>query len=115
MFGAYVTVTILAAAANLYAASNDFRRVDWVLANMARLGIPRSQLLTLGFLKTAGGVGLLFGFIVPPIGIAAGIGLVLFFLAAIAFTLRAQWYSHLPIPAVWLALAGGSLLLRLAL
>jgi hypothetical protein len=40
MFAAYIIVTILAAAANLYAASNDFRRVEWILAAMTRLGEP---------------------------------------------------------------------------
>jgi len=38
MFVAYVIVTLLAAAANIYAATNDFMRPDWLLANMNRLG-----------------------------------------------------------------------------
>jgi hypothetical protein len=33
MFFAYVIVTILAVTANIYAATNDFRRLDWVLAH----------------------------------------------------------------------------------
>lgn len=112
MFTAYIFVTILAVAANLYAATNDFRRLEWVLANMNRLGIPSSYLSTLGALKTAGALGLLAGFALPSAGIAAGIGLVLFFVGAIVFTLRARWYSHLPYPALWLLLAVGSLVLR---
>lgn len=109
----YLVVTLLAAAANFYAASNDFRRVGWVLANMDRLGIPRNRLLALGVLKSAGAAGLLLGFAFPVLGIAAAAGLVLFFLAALAFTLRVRWYAHLPIPALWLLLAAGSLFLRL--
>jgi hypothetical protein len=108
----YVVVTLLAAAANVYAASNDFRRVGWVLDNMDKLGIPRSWLFTLGALKTAGAVGLLVGLAIPGVGIVAAACLFLFFLGAIASTLRVHWYSHLPFPATWLLLAVGALVLR---
>jgi uncharacterized membrane protein YkgB len=113
MFLAYVVITVLAAAANIYAATNDFRHLDWVLANMQKLGIEAKNLNTLGILKTAGGLGLLAGFANPMIGIAAGIGLVVFFIGAVIVTVQARWYSHLPYPLVWLALAAGSLLLRI--
>lgn len=115
MFTFYVVVTFLAAAANLYAASNDFRRVGWVLENMDRLGISRTWLPTLGVLKAAGAVGLLVGIAMPSLGIAAASGLVLFFLGAIASTFRVRWYSHLPFPATWLLLAAGALILRVTL
>lgn len=114
MFIVYVVGTLLAAAANLYAASNDFRRVAWVVANMERLGISRSRLWMLGVLKTAGAIGLLVGFALPAVGIAAAAGLVVFFLGAIVFILRAHWYSHLPFPVVWLVLAIAALALRAA-
>lgn len=112
MFTVYVGVTLLAAAANVYAASNDFRRVGWVLDNMDKLGIPRSWLFTLGALKTAGAVGLLVGLAIPGVEIVAAACLFLFFLGAIASTLRVHWYSHLPFPATWLLLAVGTLVLR---
>jgi DoxX-like family len=111
---AYLTVTMLAAAANIYAATNDFRRLEWVVGNMNRLGVPQRWLATLGVLKAAGAVGLLAGIQVPMIGVAAAAGLVLFFVGAIVTAARAHWYSHLPYPVVWLALAAGSLILRLA-
>lgn len=114
MFTLYVVITILTAAANLYAASNDFRRVDWILASMDRLGLPYSQLLPLGVAKAAGGIGLLAGLLFPAVGIAAAAGLVLFFVAAIIFALRVRWYSHLPFPAVWLVFAVAALVLRVA-
>lgn len=113
MFTAYILVTLLAALLTLYAASNDFRRVSWVMENMDKMDIPRSWLLPLGGLKTAGAVGLIVSFAMPTIGIAAAIGLILFFLGAIGFSLRARWYSHIPIPSVWLVLAAASLVLRL--
>jgi hypothetical protein len=112
VFTTYAAITILTAGANLYAASNDFRRVDWILASVNRLQLPHSQLFMLGALKAAGALGLLVGFAIPWIGVVAAAGLVLFFLAAIAFALRVRWYEHLPFPAVWLLFAVGALILR---
>ena len=34
MFNAYVFVTVVAAVANIYAATNDFVRPKWLFANM---------------------------------------------------------------------------------
>jgi hypothetical protein len=113
MFMAYVVVTILAAAANMYAAANDFVRPAWLVANMTRLQVPQSWIFSLGALKAAGALGLLAGIVLPLIGIAAGVGLVVFFAGAIVTAVRAQWYSHISYPAAFLVLAGASLVLRL--
>lgn len=114
MFSAYIIVTILTAAANTYAAIVDFRRPQWVLDNMTKWGGSHSWLFTLGALKAAGALGLLVGIDAPPIGVVAAIGLVLFFVCAIAVVIRARWYSHLPWPAAYLLLGIRSLVLRLA-
>jgi hypothetical protein len=111
---AYVTVTLLAAAANAYGAGVDVTRADWVLANMTRLGVPHARLPALGALKAAGALGLIVGIVVPPIGVAAAGGLVLFFLGAVATVVRARWYGHLPYPGAFLLLAAAALVLRLA-
>jgi membrane-bound ClpP family serine protease len=113
MHSAYLVITILAAVANIYAASNDFRRPDWILTNMRRLGIPQRWLATLGILKALGAVGLLVGLAIPLIGVAAAAGLVLFFIGAIVMATRARWYAHLPYPLVWLLPVVASLVLRL--
>jgi DoxX-like protein len=93
MFVAYVIVTLLTAAINLYAATNDFRRPDWLLANMNKLGVRESSLPVLGILKAAGALGLLIGFRVPLIGVASAVGLTLFFIGAVITHLRARDYS----------------------
>lgn len=108
----FIVVTILTAVVTGYAASNDFTRPDWLLENMKRLNIPQSWLATLGFLKGAGAVGLMVGLIMPKIGIASGVCLVIFFLGAIVFTIRARFFAHLAYPLVWLALVTASLALR---
>jgi hypothetical protein len=114
MHTTYVVVTVIAAFANFYAASNDFVRPAWIVQNMSRLAVPQSRLGLLGILKIAGGIGLLAGFWVPVIGVVAGSCLVVFFIGAIGVAIRAKWPSHIPFPTVWLVLAGLSLALRLA-
>jgi hypothetical protein len=113
MFVAYIIVTLLAAAANVYAATNDFTRPDWLLANMNKLGVRKSLLPTLGILKAAGAVGLVIGIWVPLIGIASAVGLTLFFIGAVVTHLRARDYSlGNGVPIVFLVIVVTALLLR---
>jgi hypothetical protein len=93
MFFAYIVVTVLAAVANVFSATLDFIRYKQILINMAKVGVSESWLTTFGVLKAAGALGLLAGIRVPLIGIAAAIGLVLFFIAAIITHLRGRDYS----------------------
>lgn len=90
MFTGYVVVAVLAAAANSWAATIDFTHAETALANAAKVEVPPSWLFPLGALKAAGALGLLVGMAVPFIGVAAAIGLVLFFVCAIFAHLRGQ-------------------------
>lgn len=110
---AYLIVTFLAAIALAFSASATLLRYHRVLANMSRAGVPDSWLNMLGLLKAAGAIGLVVGIGVPVIGIAAAVGVTLFFVGAIVTHLRAHWYSF-TFPAVFLLLAAASLGLRLA-
>lgn len=115
MFSAYIVVTLMAIAANAFAATIDFVRPKQLLINMAKVGVPESWLPTLGILKAAGALGLLLGLIgVPLIGKAAAIGLILFFVGAIITHLRARDYSSLGFPSGFLVLAVAALVLGLA-
>ena len=111
MFAAYVAVTVLAAAANAFSATLDFIRYKQILINMAKVGVSESWITILGILKAAGALGLLIGIGVPLIGIAAAVGLVLFFVAAIITHLRARDYSF-GLAVVFLLLAVAALVLR---
>src|SRR5437764_15452017 len=93
MFAAYIVVTLLAAAANIFSATLDFIRFEQVLINMAKAGVPQSWITMLGILKAAGAAGLLIGIALPLIGVVAAIGLSLFFVGAIITHLRAHDYS----------------------
>jgi acid phosphatase family membrane protein YuiD len=88
VFTVYLIVTILTAAANIFSATCDFIRYDKVSIAMAKAGVPESWMTTLGILKTAGALGLLVGIDVPVIGIAAAVGLIVFFAGAIIIHLR---------------------------
>jgi DoxX-like family len=113
LFTAYLVVTALAVAANLFAAGADFVRNPQIAINMDRAGVPRSWMIPLGILKAVGALGLLLGIFVPPIGIAAGVGLVLFFVGAIITHLRGHYYAFTA-AIIFLTLAVAALVLRLA-
>lgn len=112
LFTAYVVVTICTIAVNGFAAVADFSRARFVLATMAEVHVPEPWLPLLGALKAAGAVGLLVGLVwLRPIGIAAAIGLVLFFIGAIATHVRAGVLYNVAFPGFFLTLAVASLVL----
>ncbi len=112
MFTAYVVITITTIVANAWAAAADFSRAEFVLANMAEVGVAEAWLPWLGALKAAGVVGLLIGLLgVRPLGTAAAIGLVLFFIGALVTHVRARVFSNIAFPGFYFALAVASLVL----
>jgi hypothetical protein len=112
MFIAYLAVTFLATAVNIFSATLDFGRYKQVLINMAKVGVSDSWITTFGALKAAGALGLLVGIAVPLIGVGAASGLVLFFIGAVVTHLRAHDYSF-GLAVVFLLLAVAALVLRL--
>ncbi len=103
MSTAYVVVTLIAAAMAGFSAVSVFLRAQWVVQPMADYGVPMSWLPWLGAAKAAGAAGLVVGLFVPVIGVAAGIGLVLYFTGAVATVIRARWYAHIPFPLLYAA------------
>ncbi|AWS40326.1 DoxX family protein [Streptosporangium sp. 'caverna'] len=102
MSTAYVIVTILAAAWVGFSAVSIFIRAKWVVEPLAEYGVPRSWWPWLGTAKAAGAAGLVVGLFVPAIGIAAGIGLVVYFIGAVITVIRARSYKHIPFPLLYL-------------
>src|SRR5258707_14635360 len=96
MSAAYLIVTALAAAANIFSAVCDFVRYKQVSIAMAKAGVPESWMTMLGNLKAAGALGLLVGIGLPLVGTAAPIGLTPFFFSALITHLRARAYSFGP-------------------
>lgn len=122
MLVAYVTVTLITIVANTAIAVADVRRAEFVLANSAEVGVPLSWLPWLAALKAAGAVGLLLGMVgvlldmavVPLLGIAAAVGLILFFTGALVVHLHARVLYNLYFPGMFWLLAVASLVLALA-
>jgi hypothetical protein len=112
MYIAYVVVSILLAAYLAFSTWADFVRFKQVLVAMARAGVPESWLPLLGTLKGAAGVGLLVGIGVPLVGLAAALGVILFFLGAMVVHVRARYYD-ITFPATFLVLAVAALVLGL--
>lgn len=109
---AYISVTVIAAGANIYAAATDFIRPKWLLGNMSKVGVTESSLPVLGVLKAAGALGLLVGIGVPLIGIAAAAGLTAFFVGAVITHLRARDLSlGKGVPVVFLVIVVAALVL----
>lgn len=106
-----VIVTAITIVMNAAIAVADFARAEFVLANSAQVAVPPSWLPALGTAKGAGALGLAAGFGWPPIGIAAAVGLVLFYCGAILAHVRAGVRYNLVFPATFLAFAAGTLAL----
>ncbi|WP_026413952.1 DoxX family protein [Actinomadura oligospora] len=103
MSTAYTVVTVLTAAWIGFSAVSLLRRADFVTQPLIEYGVPRAYWTALGTAKALGSLGLLAGLAAPAIGIAAAIGLALYFLGAIATVLRAHSYKTLPYPVLYLA------------
>ena len=115
MFVAYVVVTIVTIIANAAVAIADLSRAQFVLANSAEVGVPPSWLPLLAALKAAGAAGLLIGLLgFRYLGIAAAIGLVLFFTGALTVHVRALVFYNLAFPGTFWLLAAASLVLAIA-
>ncbi|MEU3724169.1 DoxX family protein [Streptomyces sp. NPDC031705] len=104
-------VTLVAALMAGYSGASLFARAKYTVEPLVQYGVPRSWWNLLATAKVAGAVGLLAGFAVPAIGIAAGIGLVLYFIGAVIVTLRARDYAHVVFPVVYAAPMAAALVL----
>jgi hypothetical protein len=112
---AYIIVATATIAMNAAIAIADFTGAQFVTANSAELGVPTSWQPVLGTLKAAGVVGLLIGlFWLPPLGIAAAIGLVLFYVGAVITHVRARVLYNLAFPGIFLGFAAATLALAIA-
>lgn len=87
---AYLAVTILAVLTNGYAATLNFVGAKSVNTVADHLHVSRRWMIPFGILLAAGAIGLLAGLIVPLLGVAAAIGLILYFVGAISAHVRAR-------------------------
>ena len=92
MFATYLTLTLLAAALTGSAAVGNLVGLAYPLAEADRNRMPRTWVRPLGALLGAGALGLLAGIAVPPLGVLAAAGLVVYFVGALGAHVRAGNY-----------------------
>ncbi|WOC13249.1 DoxX family protein [Gordonia sp. MP11Mi] len=97
---------IVCIAANAFIVVADYAKAGFVLKNSAEVNLSANVLPYLATLKLAGAAGLVVGLLALPwLGVAAGIGLVLFYIGAIYAHIRARVFYNIAFPGVYLALA----------
>ena len=114
MFIAYIVIAALVSAVMLFSASALLTRQKQVLSQMDALRVPSGMLPLLATAESAGTLGLIAGIWYGPLGIAAAVGVVAYFIGAVATHLRVSDYKG-SIPAVVLVIAAAALIgLRVA-
>jgi xanthine/uracil/vitamin C permease (AzgA family) len=106
-----MVVSLLLAALLVFAALRKLSHRPAVVASYTRVGVPEDRLDLLAWILLAGAAGLVAGLVWPPIGIAAGIGLVAYFALAVAAHIRAGDVRNLPVPLTMELLAVATLIL----
>ncbi|MCX4852457.1 DoxX family protein [Streptomyces canus] len=114
MFIAYVALAVVLSLFLVFSARSDITRDPKVTEQLKALGVPDSWFLPLGLVKIAGALGLLAGIVYRPLGIAAAIGVVLYFLGAVVTHLRGGDMKRVGTPAVIMLLAVAPLVLGFA-
>jgi hypothetical protein len=108
----YTVITILAAAANSYAAVLNFAGAESVKLVARKVQVSQRWMIPFGVLLASGAVGLLIGLALPPLGIAAAIGLTLYFICALSAHLRVR-DTAIGGPVTFLVLAVAALIFDL--
>lgn len=113
MFTAAAIFSALLAAVLLVSATGKFRKDPAQLKVMQTVGFPEDKLWLLAAAETAGAIGLVIGLVWWPLGVAAAIGVIAYFLGALSFHLRVRDWQLAP-AAVLLVAGVVALVLRLA-
>lgn len=113
MFIAYAVVAGLLALTLAASATFTLQRNPAITESMAKVGVPDSWLPRLAALKAAGAIGLIAGLWLTPLGMAAAVGVTLYFLGAVLTHLRVKDYDFAP-AAVLALVAVAALVLRAA-
>ena len=114
MFFATVIVSALLAVLLAYSAIRKLSHDEQVVEGYVRAGVPEDKLNCLAATLLAAAAGLIAGLVWAPLGVAAASGLVVYFIAAIGFHIRAGDTKNLPTPLVMALLAAAALTLRVA-
>jgi hypothetical protein len=108
---AAAVVSLVLAGLLAYSAVRKLSHSPDVVASYALAGVPEERLNLLAGVLLVGAAALVAGVFLTPLGIAAAAALVLYFLVAMSFHVRAGDAEHLPTPLVMWLLAAAALVL----
>ena len=113
MHTAYLAITLVFALMVTFSGVGKIRR-DPIPVKVVHetVGLPLKYFPLLAACEFGGAVGIVVGIWWPPIGIAAGIGLVLYFVGAVVSHLRVGDVKGIGAAVFMLVLAAGTLALR---
>ena len=114
MFIAYAVTGVLLALVLATSARAKLTHDKRVVDSLTGAGVPLGMFPFLAACEVAGAVGLLAGLWYAPLGIAAAIGVVLYFLGAVGAHLRERDFKGVPSALVILVFAVVVLVLRAA-
>ncbi|MFI6008652.1 DoxX family protein [Streptomyces sp. NPDC051243] len=114
MFIAYVVLAVLVSVLLVFSGRSMLVKDKDIVETLTRLGVPNSWYTMLALLKFAGALGLLIGIFYRPLGIAAAVGVVLFFIGAVISHLRVKDVKGVPVPFVLVLVSAAPLVLGLA-
>jgi hypothetical protein len=111
---AYLVITILFAIAVAFSGVGKIRRdAHQVRVIHETVGVPLKFFPLLAACEFAGASGLLAGIGWPPLGVAGGIGLVLYFMGAVVSHLRVGDFKGIGSAAFMLVVAAAALAMRI--
>jgi hypothetical protein len=97
----YIVIAILVAVSMFVSASGKFMLIPGAVhAIHDVVGFPLNLFPLLAICEIAGGLGLLVGIVRPKLGVAAGVGLVLYFVCALIAHVRVGDWAGLKAPIV---------------
>lgn len=109
---AYDIIGVLLALALLGSATAKLTRNKQVVDTLTGVGVPLGMFPFLAGCEIAGAIGLVIGLWYAPLGIAAAIGVVLYFIGAVGAHVRKSDFKGLPPAAGLLAIGAVTLILR---
>jgi hypothetical protein len=113
MFIALAVLEVVYAVLLFLSAGGKLMRAEFQMATLRKVKFPHRYVLWLALAEIAGGVGLLAGLYLWPIGVTAAIGLIMYFAGAVLAHLRIRDWN-VTASAVLLAMAIAALLMQLA-
>ncbi|MFC5217163.1 DoxX family protein [Streptomyces coerulescens] len=114
MFIAYVVLAVIVSFLLVFSGRSMLVKDKDIVETLTRLGVPSGWYTMLALLKFAGAAGLLIGIFYRPLGIAAALGVVLFFIGAVVSHLRVKDVKGVPVPFVLVLVSAAPLVLGLA-